>query len=222
MISRLPKWVEVGAFILALVAGFVNSIGLLGFEHQSVSHLSGTATLLGISVINSSFSHVLNLLAVLLSFMFGSSIAGYLLHSSTLKLGRHYDSVLFIESLFLFIALGLLSSGNFSGLYFASAACGLQNAMATTYSGAIVRTTHVTGIFTDLGIMLGKLFRGEPLDKRKAKLFIYIILGFISGGTAGVLLYAKYQFMSLLVPATACFVIAVIYKFYSRQHKPLT
>lgn len=40
MISQLPKWVEFGAFILALVAGYVNAIGLLGFDHQSVSHLS--------------------------------------------------------------------------------------------------------------------------------------------------------------------------------------
>jgi len=44
LISQLPKWVEVGAFILALVAGFVNAIGLLSFEHQSVSHLSSYPT----------------------------------------------------------------------------------------------------------------------------------------------------------------------------------
>ena len=41
VVSRLPKWVEYGAFILALVAGFVNAVGLLGFQHQSISHLSG-------------------------------------------------------------------------------------------------------------------------------------------------------------------------------------
>ena len=67
----------------------------------------------------------------------------------------------------------LLSSGSFYGLLLASAACGLQNALATTYSGAIVRTTHVTGIFTDLGIMLGAIFRGQTLDYRKAKLFLF-------------------------------------------------
>lgn len=61
MISKLPRWVEYGSFLLALVAGLVNSIGLLGFKHQSISHLSGTATLLGTEMINSSIYDVLHL-----------------------------------------------------------------------------------------------------------------------------------------------------------------
>jgi uncharacterized membrane protein YoaK (UPF0700 family) len=35
---------------------------------------------------------------------------------------------------------------------------GLQNATITKMSGAEIRTTHMTGIVTDLGIELGKLF----------------------------------------------------------------
>ena len=99
MISRLPKWVEVGAFVLASVAGFVNAIGLLSFEHQSVSHLSGTATLLGTSLLYAPSETTVHLLGVLLSFLAGSSIAGFLLHGSTLKLGRHYDTALLLGML---------------------------------------------------------------------------------------------------------------------------
>lgn len=218
MISQLPKWVEVGAFILALVAGFVNAVGLLSFEHQSVSHLSGTATLLGTSVLNGNIQNVLHLLGILLSFLFGSVVAGFLLHGSTLKLGRHYDTALFLESVLLLIAIWFLSKGSFFGHFFASAACGLQNALATTYSGTVIRTTHVTGIFTDLGIMFGEFIRGETIDKRKTKLFIMIIVGFILGGTLGALLFIKYQVMSLLVPASICLFIAVTYRLYSKKH----
>jgi uncharacterized membrane protein YoaK (UPF0700 family) len=217
LISKLPKWVEVGAFILTLVAGFVNAIGLLSFEHQSVSHLSGTATILGTSVLSAPLQNVIHLLGVLLSFLFGSTIAGFLLYGSTLKLGRHYDTALFLESALLLITLWFLSMGSFYGHFFASAACGLQNALATTYSGAVIRTTHVTGIFTDLGIMLGEFFRGETLDKRKANLFLIIIIGFIFGGTLGALLYTKYQFMALLFPSSICFFIAVVYRFYAKK-----
>jgi uncharacterized membrane protein YoaK (UPF0700 family) len=138
LISTLPKWVEVGAFILALVAGFVNAVGLLSFEHQSVSHLSGTATLLGTGFLTLPFQHTLHLLGILLSFLFGSSIAGFLLHGSTLKLGKHYDTALFLESALLLVTLLLLTKGSFYGHFFASMACGLQNALATTYSGAII------------------------------------------------------------------------------------
>jgi uncharacterized membrane protein YoaK (UPF0700 family) len=218
VISRLPKWVEVGAFILALTAGFVNAVGLLGFEHQSVSHLSGTATQLGTGVLSSGFQELFNLLGVLVSFLLGASFAGILLHDSTLKLGRHYDTALVLEALLLIASAWLLISGSFYGHFLASAACGLQNALATTYSGAIIRTTHVTGIFTDLGLMIGARVRGEPLDKRKAKLFVYIISGFICGGTLGASFYAYVQFFSLLLPAFACAVMAAVYRLYSTRH----
>ncbi len=69
MISKLPKWVEIGAFILALVAGFVNAMNLLSFEHQSVSHLSGTATMLGTSFLGDNLKETLHLFGVLLAFL---------------------------------------------------------------------------------------------------------------------------------------------------------
>lgn len=218
MITQLPKWVEVGAFILALVAGFINAIGLLSFEHQSVAHLSGTATLLGTSFLGASFLNTIHLVGILFSFLLGSILSGILLHGSSLKLGKHYDTALFIEALLLLISLLFLTVGSFFGHYFASAACGLQNAMATTYSGAIIRTTHVTGIFTDLGIMIGELIKGHPLDRRKAQLFILIICGFICGATIGALLYAKYQFLALLFPALGCLIIAAVYRVYVEKH----
>lgn len=146
-----------------------------------------------------------------------SSIAGFLLHGSTLKLGRHYDTALLLESILLFVAFAFLFQGSFFGHFFASAACGLQNALATTYSGAVIRTTHVTGIFTDLGIMIGAFLRGDKLDKRKIKLFTLIIAGFILGGTAGVFLYRQVDVLALLLPASICMVIAFGYRVYTRN-----
>src|SRR5690606_11080084 len=106
-----PKWVEVGAIILALVAGFVNAVGLLSFEHQSVSHLSGTVTLLGTKILDATFQDIFHLVGVLLSFIGGATIAGFLLRDSRLKLGRHYDTTLFLESLLLLVSLWYLRSG---------------------------------------------------------------------------------------------------------------
>jgi uncharacterized membrane protein YoaK (UPF0700 family) len=166
MITRLPKWVEYGAFTLALLAGAVNVVGIMGFQHQLVSHLSGTATLLGIELFSLS-SDVFHFVATLLSFMVGSAISGYFISSASLRLGRHYDSLLVIEGFFLLMAIYLMEQHTVYGQYFSSAACGLQSALATTYSGAVIRTTHLTGIFTDLGIMFGSALRGEPFDKRK-------------------------------------------------------
>jgi uncharacterized membrane protein YoaK (UPF0700 family) len=217
VISKLPRWVEYGSFVLAFVAGFINSIGLLGFNHQSISHLSGTATLLGSGSINSSFADTLHLALILLSFLFGSAISGYFLKSGSLKLGRNYSRLLSLEAIFIFASIYFLSKGSLLGHYLASAACGLQNALVTTYSGAVIRTTHVTGIFTDLGLMLGSRLRGEAFDKRKAVLFLLIIMGFILGGVFGAYLFSVLKFNALLIPAAICLLLALSYSIYSAK-----
>ncbi|PWQ93436.1 YoaK family protein [Leucothrix arctica] len=216
MISKLPKWVEYGSFVLALVAGFINAIGLLGFHHQSISHLSGTATLLGSGAINATFFDSLHLAFILLSFLLGAAISGYFLNGGTLKLGRNYSRLLTLESLFIFTSIYFLTEASLLGHYLASAACGLQNALVTTYSGAVVRTTHVTGLFTDLGIMLGSKMRGEHFDKRKALLFVIIIGGFIIGGGFGAYFFSFLKFNALLIPAFTCLLLSLIYSIYSK------
>lgn len=215
MVSKLPRWVEYGSFTLAFVAGLINSIGLLGFKHQSISHLSGTATLLGSSLASSPFSETYYLVFILLSFLFGAAIPGYFLRSGALRLGRNYSVLLIVEALFLCLAVYFLTGDSLNGHYWASAACGLQNALATTYSGAVIRTTHVTGIFTDLGIMIGARLRGDRFDKRKATLLSLIILGFILGGSAGAFLFSAFRFNALFIPAAICVLLALMYAIYS-------
>ncbi|MAC98744.1 DUF1275 family protein [Pseudomonas abyssi] len=212
MISRLPSWVEAGAFSLALMAGVVNAVGLLGFSHQAVSHLTGTSTLLGAGLTQLPAAELLHLLLVLLSFVAGAAFSGLFIGSSALQPGRRYGVALVLEALLLVLAMLALQAASLSGHYLASAACGLQNAMVTTYSGAIIRTTHVSGIFTDLGVMLGARLRGVPLDRRKAVLFLLLIGGFILGGTLGALGFARWQFYSLLAPASMAVLLAGIYQ----------
>lgn len=219
MISKLPRWVEYGAFILALVAGLINAIGLLGFKHQSVSHLSGTATSFGTGLINANFSDVLELALIIGSFLLGSIVSGIFLRSGSLKLGHNYSALLLLEAALIFASVFFLSNDLVHGHYFASAACGLQNALATTFSGAVVRTTHVTGIFTDLGIMIGARLRGEPFDKRKALLFLLIITGFVSGGLCGAYFFNLFQFSALFIPASICILLALSYAIYNARFK---
>jgi uncharacterized membrane protein YoaK (UPF0700 family) len=217
VISKLPRWVEYGSFILALVAGLINAIGLLGFKHQSISHLSGTATLLGTGLVNTSFLDSYYLFLILISFLIGSAISGFFLRSGSLKLGRNYSALLTLEALLLIAAVYFLTGDSLYGHYLASAACGLQNALATTFSGAVVRTTHVTGIFTDLGLMFGARLRGQRFDGRKASLFMLIILGFIIGGTVGAFLFPILKFEALFIPAGICLLLALSYSVYTAK-----
>ncbi|ATJ82460.1 YoaK family protein [Halomonas beimenensis] len=219
MISKLPRWVEYGAFVLAFTAGSVNAVGLLGFEHQAISHLSGTATLLGTGLAHGSLTHSLHLAGILIGFLAGAALSGLLLPSSSLRLGRHYETLLAIEGVLLLAAIHFLENGDYIGHYVASMACGLQNALVTTYSGAVVRTTHLTGIVTDLGLMLGSAIRGRAFDRRKALLFLIIVSGFLAGGVIGAWLFAWLHFAALAIPAGISFLLALAYRLYrSRRH----
>ncbi|WP_115718958.1 YoaK family protein [Gallaecimonas mangrovi] len=217
MISRLPKWIEYGALLLALVAGLINAIALVGFAHQSVSHLSGTATLLGSAIGELEAATILHLTGIVAAFVLGAALSGVMLHDTTLQLGRHYDTALVLEAAFIFLALYLFNLHSPWAYLAAAAACGLQNALATTYSGAVVRTTHLTGIFTDLGLMLGALLRGEAFDRRKLKLFLMIIFGFMLGGGVGALLFDHFRYGALVLPGVMCLLLALVYRLYSKK-----
>ncbi len=218
MFTKLPKWVEYGAFTLSLIAGFVNAIGLLGFEHQAISHLSGSVTQIGVSVIESPMTSVF-LVSLVGSFVLGSTISGMLISGESLKLGRHYDLVLLLEGILLVISTGLLYEHIGWGLCLASMACGLQNALVTTYSGAVIRTTHLTGIFTDLGLMLSSKLQGNEVNKRKFVMFSVIIGGFLSGGIFGYLAFQRLNVSALAIPGAFCLILSCVYRIYRQKNK---
>jgi len=198
---HLPRWVWIGAITLACVAGMVNVIGYLGFEHQAVSHLTGTTSLLGAALARGDLRAVGHLWGVLIAFCLGAMLSGLIIQDQTLKLGRRYGVVLALEAALLLAAIPLFKQEQIWGALLAAVACGLQNAMVTTYSGSAVRTTHVSGMFTDLGIGLGHLLRGMPLPVRRLTLSGLIISGFLGGGVLGAWLYRHFGYDALLAPA---------------------
>jgi uncharacterized membrane protein YoaK (UPF0700 family) len=200
---RLPRWVWVGTGLLACAAGMVNVVGYLGFEHQAVTHLTGTTTLLGAALAAGDARALLRLGGVALAFVLGAALSGVIVQDSTLRLGRRYGVALVLESALLFAAIPLFARGHMGGPLLAAMACGLQNAMATTYSGAVVRTSHLSGMFTDLGIGLGHALRGMPLQSRRLLLCALVIAGFFAGAVAGALLFARLGPLALAVPAAA-------------------
>jgi len=71
---------------------------------------------------------------------------------------------------------------------------GLQNAIITKVSSAVIRTTHVTGLSTDLGIELGKLIYINPnhdhelavrANRDKLALHLLLVFCFFTGGVSG-------------------------------------
>lgn len=202
MLRQLPRWAWIGGGALAFIAGLVNAAGYMGFRHQSITNLTGSTTLLGISLGTGDATEALHWALSLAAFVSGAMLSGAIVQKSTLQLGRRYGVALAFESLLLFAAVPLLDRGLSSGLWLASMACGLQNGMASTYSGMVFRTTHVSGMFTDLGIYLGQRLRGLAVDTLRIRVCVLVIGSFLAGGVVGAVLFELMRERTLLIPAT--------------------
>jgi uncharacterized membrane protein YoaK (UPF0700 family) len=200
MITRLPAWVWGIAGVLAFISGMINVIGLMGFDHQAVSHLTGSTSLLSAAVARRDPAGIVHVASVIGGFLLGTISSGLLIKDSALQLGRSYGIALLLEAGLLSAAMPLLLKSNSWGMCSAACACGLQSAMMSTYSGTVIRTTHVSGMFTDLGISAGHWLRGHPIDHRRLRLCVVVIAGFATGGVAGALLFNRFSFLALSVP----------------------
>jgi uncharacterized membrane protein YoaK (UPF0700 family) len=179
--------------------------------------MTGNTSLLGIALGKADGAETMHWTLAIGAFVLGTMLSGMIVQQSTLKLGRRYGIALTLESLLLFTAIPFLDASNSMGLCLASIAMGLQNGMVSAYSGAIIRTTHVTGIFTDLGISLGHLLRGLPVDMLRLCVCVVVAAGFILGGAAGALLFERMQEHALVIPAAltgACGLGYGIYRQY--------
>lgn len=183
-----------GGVTLAFVAGYVNTI-MLDVYHVAVSHMSGAISKLGIDLGQANFGEFKMLLAIILAFYFGSMLSGIIIGTQYLKPGKRYGLVMVVEGLFLFQVSQLIALQSRFSVPLAALACGMQNAMASSYFGLNIRTTHMTGILTDLGFLTGSLLRPHHDKKPKFWKFILltlILLGFFLGGVCAV--FAKLQF----------------------------
>jgi uncharacterized membrane protein YoaK (UPF0700 family) len=186
---------------LASIAGCINAVGFLGVHHQAVTHLTGTVTNLGMELARGDRSLALHAFLVILFFFLGCVLSGVIIRHSALKAGRRYGVALACESLLLVVSAYLFRHQAYSADCLAAMACGLQNAIATSYSGAVIRTTHVTGIVTDLGIAVGLVARREPVDWRRIRLYLVLLTGFFLGGVLGTFGFLRFGYDTLLLPA---------------------
>lgn len=187
------------ATVLSFVAGIVNVTGFLAI-HQLTTNVTGHFALFIFDFENFEFWRGSIYLLYILSFLFGSFASGILIekYKETKKLNVFVLPTLLEVGILLAVTVFY----NITGLSYPHIiacsllfAMGLQNSFVTKISNAVVRTTHLTGLFTDLGIELSQLFfpHAHPhIDKIKAtiKLRIYIISFFFFGGITAGFLYS--------------------------------
>lgn len=201
-------WVFSGAALLSLIAGYVNVV-MLGFFAVPVSHMSGAVSHLGIVLTDAGFKDILLVTSIVIGFFCGALVSGIILRDTLFKIRRRYGAILLIESVLLFVTMLLALKGLKAAVPIAAVACGLQNAMASSYRGLTLRTTHVTGIVTDLGALLGNRLRGREIKSWKFGLLFSVIAAFFIGGVAGALMLRLFGMWSLTAAFGLCLIMGV-------------
>lgn len=214
VLRQLPRWAWIGGGVLAFIAGIVNAAGYMGFRHQSITNLTGSSSLLGVALGTGDSGEAWHWALSIGAFVIGAVLSGLIVQQRTLKLGRRYGAALVLESLLLFAAVPLLDAGSSIGLYLAAMGAGLQNGMASTYTGMVFRTTHVSGMFTDLGIYIGQRLRGLEVDTLRIRVCVLVVTTFLLGSAVGALLFRVLQERTLLIPAVLTGLCGVSYGLY--------
>lgn len=217
--------------LLSFQSGFANLGGMLAVHHY-VSHVTGFAGHIAINIHSQSYKNAFLLLAIPIAFLTGATYSAYFSDIKRLKNQTpRYDFVLFsIAMIYLLVTIAgyknyfgffgedLINTRDYFLMMLLCFASGAQNALITTYSGAVVRTTHLTGLVTDLGIGLARVAsqNHHEHEKKSNLLRLEIIASFTIGGVIGVFCFHKVHFWGFIIPAIISFVISM--RFF-RQNK---
>lgn len=207
------------ASLLSFVAGIVNVGGFLAVQRMT-TNVTGHFAFFVDEIFKLNFLEGFVYFLYIFFFFLGSFMSNLIVEIISKKNDRFiYIIPTIIESIILLLlaVFGQFLISQNPNLLACSLlfAMGLQNSLVTTISNATVRTTHLTGLFTDLGIELSQLFFYKQQDQKdklysSIKLRLNIITFFFLGGLLGGILYSTLKLYVLAIAATVL-LVGVIY-----------
>lgn len=216
--QHVPSWL-----MLTFAAGFVNAATFRACE-RFVTHVTGTVTWIGMDIAR--LALLLDFVIVLASFVGGAMLSACLINARAHRgrSPRYALPLVIVAAITAGIALGghgglfgdfggkVDEAGDFLLLALLSFASGLQNAAVATSTGLLVRTTHLTGPATDLGIHLVEMLTAPSQAREAARRHALLrggkLFAFAAGAAAGVSLAGPLGFLAFLAPAVIVLVAA--------------
>lgn len=204
---------------MATQAGLLNIGGYMA-GHQLVSHVTGFVTFFGASLGEANFTHSLMLLIIPLFFLLGAMVSGYFVDVRLRKGKKPKYYITFGIMFFFLLLVFILGVGHYFGdfgewssprrsyalLIILCFVCGIQNATISVVSKSVIRTTHLTGITTDLGLGIMRLLNRKKLgdsvlgEKQANLMRIAIIVSFILGSALGGFVFGHFAFYGFIFP----------------------
>jgi len=210
--------------VLAFVAGAANAGGFLAVG-QYTSHMTGMVSAIADNLVLGELVLAGAALAAVLAFLLGAMSTAWLVNwGMRHELRSAYGLPLFVEAALLLV-FGLFGAAmSLWHTVFLPVTVvllcyimGLQNAVITKISRAVIRTTHVTGLLTDLGIELGKLLYvnrhadAQPVRANRGRIRVHaqLVTSFLVGGVAGALGFKYLGYIST-VPLALMLLLLVL------------
>ena len=243
--ARTEQQNRLVAGCLAAVGGFVNSSGFV-LVGTFTSHVTGNVGRLANDLAQNQYAAAIGALGMIVAFFAGAFAASMIVESHFWggHVSRAYAYALAVEAALL-IAFTLISDPgthahprvrDAEALLLCSA-MGMQNSLVTRLSGAVVRTTHLTGVVTDLGIEAARWFRFWRLRVSKAtrvrlifgrnsperpslakfRLLSTIVAAFLAGASLGALSAISLHHWAMIIAALAVAVCSA----YAALTRPL-
>lgn len=220
--------------LLSFKAGLINASGFL-IVGSFVSHVTGFGSLLGVSIVHDQYKITAEVLLIPITFILGSCYVGYTLDKNySEKTVPNYPKVQIVITFFIGLICFLFSTKFFTmnnplavndkSIILVSLLCficGLKNGLTTWATQGKIRTTHMTGISTDIGIHLHKMFRDKntstrfPESKKVNTMRIITLISFSIGSC----------FSAILIPVIGykifyiCFLLSFVFSIISWLHK---
>jgi uncharacterized membrane protein YoaK (UPF0700 family) len=223
-----PRSIAIWA-VMAFQAGAINVGGFLAC-HKFVTHTTGFATQFGAEAGKGNWQNAVGLLSVPLFFLFGSFLSA--LFVDVRLQAKKIPLYFIVFGLMSFILTVIASAGSFGffGTFGAvldlkidyylvsnlALTAGLQNATVTSAFSSVIRTTHLTGLTTDLGIGIARLFkRAHTTSTRSNEVKanftrMMIIFSFILGSGLSAFLFINYEYLGFLIPAVIALMLFLV------------
>jgi uncharacterized membrane protein YoaK (UPF0700 family) len=212
---------------LAFVAGATNAGGFLAVQ-QYTSHMTGIVSAMADNIALGAYGLVWAGAGGLLSFVAGSACSAVMVNFARRRqMHSEYALPLLFEAVLL-LCFGVLGAwlSQIPGLFVPVTVMllcfimGLQNAVITKLSRAEIRTTHITGVVTNIGIELGKLIYwnagrrpGQPkvmANRRRLRVLSLLALCFFTGGVVGALGFRHLGYLSTVPLAMLLISLAIV------------
>ncbi|MBP9741843.1 MAG: DUF1275 domain-containing protein [Burkholderiales bacterium] len=202
------NWIYRAVIFLSMNGGFVNSITFESFFHNPVGYVTGNITFAASYLTDIQIFNFIDVISAIGGFLLGSILSGLIIPHNYYYRDSKYNLAFSIEACLLFLGmLGLIAQIPTSK-YLLAVALGLQNGCTTHYGKSMIRTTHMTGTTTDLGILIAhKLIKRYDVPMWKLLIRLFLLLGFFLGSVCGIIAYKTIGYYGLILSVVVCIIM---------------